>query len=75
MMDRNSFNVGGVALPPTVLRRDMPCRDRSREDLGRDKNRRAERASHIGGTQDGQNKDNPNNTLVPTVAKRSGGTV
>jgi hypothetical protein len=34
-----------------------------------------ERASHIGGTQGDQNMDNPNNTLVPTVAKRSGGTV
>ncbi len=41
----------------------------------RDKNRRAERASHIGGTQDDQNEDNPNNPLVPTVAKRSGGTM
>jgi hypothetical protein len=41
----------------------------------RDKNRRAERASHIGGTQDDQNEDNPNNPLVPTIAKRSGGTM
>jgi hypothetical protein len=65
MMDRNSFNVGGAlraAIGPGRI-------------LNETRIAATERASHIGGTQGDQNKDNPNNTLVPTVAKRSGGTV
>jgi hypothetical protein len=65
MMDRNSFNVGGAlraAIGPGRI-------------LIGTRIAATERASHIGGTQGDQNKGNPNNTLVPTVAKRSGGTV
>ncbi len=65
MMDRNSFNVGGAlraAIGSGRILRGIRIAA-------------TERASRIGGPQDDLNKDNPNNTLVPTVAKRSGGTV
>ena len=65
MMDRNSFNVGGA------LRAAIG----SREKMNGTGIAATERASHIGGTQGDLNRDNPNNTLLPTVAKRSCGSM